>query len=127
PSFKTAVYRFFTLVRNDDHRQVVAYAAYCMQGSRAVIVDVFCESFREQLAPLLLRLALQVRRDGAHSISLTFLGAEIVSRQLRALQFFRRADARNLVVSAGASLPASARAAVMDDSQWLVFEGDLDI
>ena len=126
-SFSTVGHRFFLLFDRRDRQRLVAYAIYSINDGRVTISDLCCEDMRQHLTPLLLRLALRLRREGIQAISLIYVGTALFARRLRTLQFFRSQHTRTLMVSLNTSASPALKRDVLDAEQWLIFDGDLDI
>lgn len=124
--FTTARFRFFCLFERKTGK-LAGYIVYKVEDHAAFLGDLFCENLDEHVAPLLVRFALYVRREGARTVYLTYVGTPRFTDQLHRLGFRERVSGRSLIVDVDPARPAELRDTVLEPANWLMFDGELDI
>ena len=125
--FKSAEYSFFTLTDRKTGR-LAAYIVYALNSNNAaVIADLFCEDFDAQLEPLMLRFASTGRRLGWDSIRAIFLGSDSYGDRLARLGFVSRPGDRSVFAYLPPRASDDLKNALLDGSNWFMFDAELDI
>jgi hypothetical protein len=122
----TEAYYFYCLVDNLS-QDLLGYAVFSLKDDIAMIEDLFVDGLAEHLAILLLGLSGEVRKQGARSISLTYIGSDVLLPRLRSLGFYNRGGDRFLMVKLGKNAHEELRNGAFDANNWFAFSGDLDI
>jgi hypothetical protein len=114
--------RFATLVRRADGL-LRAYAVVEQEKDGAAhLRDLF--GHPEDLPPLVDHLLPALRRQGASSISVRFLGAQALRRALEERGFAVRGEGRAVILEPGAM--AAESPLLEDPASWHLFDGDED-
>ena len=124
---RKAQFQYFCLLdRSDQH--LVGFVAFASDGQGGFIAGLFVEEPEPRvIEPLLLGFADHVRKEGWHSISLSYLGPASFEHVLQRVGFFVRKPSRKLVVYFDRSLPDPTRQMILNKENWFLFDGDMDI
>jgi hypothetical protein len=124
--FPTATYRFFTL---SDRRtgRLEGYVAYTHRNDAAIVADLFCADLGSTVDDLLLRFARRAWREGAATVSLTYMGTRELTDRLAPLGFHERTTERSLVLYDDKKAPPELAASLTDPQRWFMIDGELDI
>lgn len=121
----TAAHSTLGLFAPGDGR-LLGYAVYKVEEGKALVTDLFAEDLDRAAEAVLLALSRALRREGADSLSLQYVGSPAFAGPLRRAGFVLRPRRRALVVLPGL-LPEALRPRVLDPESWFVLDGDLDI
>lgn len=108
-------------------RAIVGYAVYSLEDGRAILQDLFAEDFTRTTDALLVSLARHLRRRGAWSMVLSFLGPARFGERLARLGFVERPVDRVMVAYLDASLDEATKREFLDAENWFLLDGELDI
>jgi hypothetical protein len=125
-AFKTAEYRFFSLVERRTGR-LAAYLVYSVDDKRAFVVDLFTPRCDETVDHLLLHFSMWMRWERRSSIYLSYFGDPSFGKRLEALQFFRRPGDRQVILGLDKDLSAETAATLRDPANWFMLDGELDV
>lgn len=106
--------------------RLTGYGVFAIEDGKAFVRDLLAEPDPAALEALLLALSAHLRRCGADSVSLSYLGPPELGERLAAVGFLRRAGERSLVVHPDA-VPEDLRPSVLDPARWFMLDGELDI
>ncbi len=123
--FPTGEHGVFGVFPPHEER-LVGFAAYGLDGPKAIVCDLFADHLESSAAPLLLRLAAHLRSHGAEWLSLSYVGPPSFGAQLRSAGFVPRSGRRPVIVYP-LGMDERQRARLLDPASWFMLEGELDL
>ena len=124
--FPTAQYKFFVLSDRKSGR-VEGYVAYTHRNDTAIVADLYCADLEATVDDLLLRFARRAWREGAATVSLTYMGTRALTERLGGLGFHERPTERSLILYVDKKAPPELAAALQEPERWFMVDGELDI
>ncbi len=131
--FTSASYQFFCLHRRTlrpgrrvEEEELLGYVVYQVRDNKVFVADLFCD-FRKHTELLLFAFADRMRDEGYFSISVVYLGNSFLAEALDAQHYLRRPDTRPLLIYLDKDAPERLKSQLLDDQNWLMLDGELDI
>jgi predicted N-acetyltransferase YhbS len=124
--FRSFDYTFFQAVDRVT-KLVAAYLVYSIQDGGAIIADLFGQDMGSALDVLLMQFGEFARRAGTRSITADYVGPPAFGARLKTIGFFERPNDRNLFAYIDPAADNSLRETVLDESNWLMFDAELDV
>jgi hypothetical protein len=125
--FTTKTYRFFTLAERRGGA-LAGFVVYTVRDGKVFVDDLFAADQAETLDQLLRGFVARMRDEGHASVYLSFVGPAAWAARFERLGFWRGTDpGRQLVVFVGDGADAALAAAVADENQWFLCDGEMDI
>lgn len=124
--FTTTKHWFYAITRKGTD-EIAGYAAYSIEDGRAILQDLFAEDFTATTDALLVSLARHLRSRGVWSMVLSFLGPARFGERLAALGFLERPVDRVMVAYLDPSLDEATKREFVDEENWFLLDGELDI
>ncbi|MBP7507594.1 MAG: hypothetical protein KA807_07230 [Prolixibacteraceae bacterium] len=116
-------YFFFYLI-NKKNKLLEGYIVYCQEDQHITVWDIAFLR-KKSMCVMLNEFSAHARKIGGNSISLTYLGDETLSKDLRINLFFNRKSNRCCVCYLNGGVVD--RGEILNISNWLIFDGDLDL
>jgi hypothetical protein len=125
--FKEQDYRFYCLFRRADH-QLTGYLVFSAARWGYFIAELFCQDATGPILDNLLRgFASLANSEGQEWIALSYLGAPWFEERLTQLGFTPDTHRSKLLVCADPRLPAEYRSEILDNKNWFIFGGEMDL
>lgn len=116
-------YRIFTLSRKHDN-SLIGYVIYDVELNNARIVDLLALDNNSMLDNVINAYCRLLRKSGLQSVSVTYLGNNVVLEKFKKFGFRKREDERNIVVYVKKNSRLSRF--ITDINNWYFLEGDND-
>lgn len=118
-------FRFFSIsTKNSNHSY--SFIVYTVNAGVASIIDIIFQD-DNSLEPLLKLFVLEMHKVDHRRIDIQFLGDRRTIDLLRKLRFYLRENDRACYVFINKHIPDEFKVKILDESNWFVFESDMDI
>ena len=131
--FTTTNYQFFCLHRRSlriakrvEKEDLLGYVVYSVKENKVFVADMFCD-FERDLDLLLFAFADRMRRERYYSISIVYVGNSFLSDALATHTYIKRPDTRSLLVLIDKDSPERLKSVILDEHNWFMVDGELDI
>lgn len=115
-------YKIFCLL--DEHKDIIGYIVYFLENNMCHIMDMLFDPSTEVLCPLLAEFSRFIQKKGVGSISVDYLGGELLEKRLREFNFLPLNNETDLIIY---SPDTEDNSILHNKENWHFFAGDNDV
>jgi len=115
-------YKIFCLL--NEHKDIIGYIVYFLENNMCHIMDMLYDPSTEVLCPLLAEFSRFIQKKGAGSISVDYLGGELLEKRLREFNFLPLNNETDLIIYCP---DAADNSPLHNKENWHFFAGDNDV
>jgi len=115
-------YKIFCLL--NEHKEIIGYIVYFLENNMCHIMDMLYDPSTEVLCPLLAEFSRFIQKKGAGSISVDYLGGELLEKRLREFNFLPLNNETDLIIYCP---DAADNSPLHNKENWHFFAGDNDV
>jgi hypothetical protein len=115
-------YQIFCLL--DENKDIFGYIVYFLENNMCYIMDILFDPPKEVISPLLAEFSRFIRKKGAGSISVDYLGNSLLEKKLREFNFLPIKNEMDLIIY---SPDMTDDSGLFNKENWHFFAGDNDV